>query len=93
MIANQLKSFFYDHTEEVSDPRKKRDTSIPIIIPIVIVPMMPSVPPIFIRVTIMAVASGVIVIRPALLVSGANVNAKAFICLGFGGSQRYQPER
>ena len=43
-------------------------------------PMMPSVPPIFIRVTIMAVAPGVIVIRSVLLVSGANVNAKAFIC-------------
>jgi hypothetical protein len=53
-----IKSFFYDHAEEVSDPRKNRDTSNPI----VIAPMMPSVPPIFIRVTIMAVAPGVIVI-------------------------------
>jgi hypothetical protein len=44
-------------------------------------------------VTIMAVAPGVIVIGSVLLVSGANLNAKAPICLGFGGSQRYQPER
>ncbi len=66
--------------------------SIPVVIPIVMIPMMPSVPPIFIRVTIMVIAPGVIVIRPVWLVSGANVNAKAFICLGFGRCQRNQPE-
>ena len=46
---------------------------------------VPAVPPIFIRVTVIAVAVLAIVIRSVLLVSGANLNAKALICLGFGG--------
>ena len=67
--------------------------SIPVVVSIIMVPMMVSVPSVFVRATIVAVVVVTVVIWPVLVVSGANVNAKAFICLGFGGSQRYQPER
>ena len=80
--------------------QKSRDASIPavvlIIISIVMVPMMipvPAVPPIFFRVTIMAVAVSVVIVRSVLLVSGVNVNAEPIVCSGFGGYQGNQPER
>jgi hypothetical protein len=77
--------------------------SIPVVVPIIIsivmvtmmvpVPPLPLVPPIFVRVVVIAVSVVAIVIGPELLVSGANVNAKAIICFGFGGCQGNQPER
>ena len=79
--------------------RESREESIPvvvpIIIPIVMVPMMvtvPAVPPIFIRVTIMAVAVSVVIVRSVLLVSGVNVNAEPIVCFGFGGCQGNQSQ-
>ena len=70
---------------------KKHDASIPVIVPIIIsivmVPMMvpvPAVPPIFFRVTIMAVAVSVVIVRSVLLVSGVNVNAESIVCFGLG---------
>ena len=67
------------------------DASIPVVVPIIIsivmVPMMvtvPAVPPIFIRVTIMAVAVSVVIVRSVLLVSGVNVNAEPIVCFGIG---------
>jgi hypothetical protein len=73
--------------------RKNRDASILIVISIVMVPMMVPVPPIFVRVTIAAIAIPVIVVRSVLLVSGANVNAEPIVCFGFEGCQGNQPER
>jgi hypothetical protein len=71
--------------------QKSRDASIPavvlIIISIVMVPMMvpvPAMPPIFIRVTIVAVAVVAVVERSVLLVSGVNVNAESIVCFGLG---------
>ena len=64
-----------------------------IIVPIVMVPMMVPVPPIFVGVMVVAVAVPAIVIRSVLWISGANVNAKADICFGFDGCQSDQPER
>ena len=69
----------------------------PIIVSIVVVPMMvsvpplPLVPPIFVRMWIVAVSVITIVIGPELLVSGANVNAKAIVCFGFGGRRANNP--
>ena len=72
--------------------RKNRDASIPvvvsIIIAIVIVPMMravPSMPPIFVRVSIVAVSVVTIVIGPDLLVPRIYVNSESVICFRFGG--------
>ena len=80
--------------------QKNRDASIPVVVPIIIsivmVPMMvtvPAVPPIFIRVTIMAVAVSVVIVRSVLLVSGVNVNAEPIVCFGFGRCQGNQSER
>jgi hypothetical protein len=68
--------------------QKNRDTSIPVVAPIIIsivmVPM-PAVPPIFVRVTIVAVSVVTVVIGSVLLVSGVNVNAEPIVCFGFGG--------
>ena len=72
--------------------RKNRDASIPIVMVPMIVPV-PAVPPIFVRVTIAAIAIPVIVVRSVLLVSGANVNAEPIVCFGFAGCQGNQPER
>jgi hypothetical protein len=69
--------------------KKKHDASIPVTVPIIIsvvmVPMMVAVPPIFLRVAIMAVAVSVVIVRSVLLVSGVNVNAETIICFGLGG--------
>ena len=46
---------------------------------------VPPLPPIFVGVMVIAVSVVAVVIRSVLLVSGANLNAKALICLGFGG--------
>ena len=51
------------------------------------------VPPIFVRVTIVAVAVVAIVIGPVLLVSGVNVNSKSIVCFGFDGRESKQTER
>jgi hypothetical protein len=75
---------------------KYRSTSIPVVVPIVVVPMMVPVPPlpsIFVRVLVVAVAITAIVIRSVLWVFGANVNAKAIVCFGLGGYHGSQPER
>jgi hypothetical protein len=68
--------------------QKNRDASIPVVVPIIIsivmVPM-PAVPPIFVRVTIVAVSVVTVVIGSVLLVSGVNVNAEPIVCFGFGG--------
>ena len=75
--------------------QKNRDASIPVVVPIIIsivmVPMMvpmPAVPPIFVRVTIVAVSVVTVVIGSVLLVSGVNVNAESIVCFGLGGCQR-----
>ena len=80
--------------------QKNRDASIPVVVPIIIsivmVPMMvpmPAVPPIFVRVTIVAVSVVTVVIGSVLLVSGVNVNAEPIVCFGLGGYQGNQPER
>ena len=76
--------------------QKNRDASIPVVVSIVMVPMMvpmPAVPPIFVRVTIVAVSVVTVVIGSVLLVSGVNVNAEAIVCFGPGGYQSNQPER
>ena len=85
---------------EVCDPRENREESIPVVVPIIIsivmVPMMvtvPAVPPIFIRVTIMAVAVSVVIVRSVLLVSGVHVDAEPIVCFGFGRCQGNQSER
>jgi uncharacterized membrane protein len=68
--------------------QKNRDASISVIIAIVIVPMMravPSVPPIFVRMSIVAVSVVTVVIGSVLLVSGVNVNAEPIVCFGFAG--------
>ena len=60
------------------------------------VPMMvpvPAVPPIFIRVTIVAIAIRVIVVRSVLPVSGVNVYAETVIGFGFAGCESKQSER
>ena len=64
--------------------QKNRDASIPVVVPIIIsilmVPMMravPSVPPIFVRVSIVAVSVVTIVIGPDLLVTRLNANAES----------------
>jgi hypothetical protein len=79
------------HTEEAHG-RENRDASIPVVVPIIIaiiiVPMMvavPAVPPIFARVSIVAVSVVTIVIGPDLFVSRAYVNSESIICFGFGG--------
>ena len=94
--VNISSQFFYART------KKYRYTSIPVVVPIVIaivmvtmmvpVPSLPLVPAIFVCVIVIAVAVPAIVIRSVLWVSGANLNAKALICLGFGGCQGNQPE-
>jgi hypothetical protein len=69
--------------------------SIPVVVLVVMVPMMvpvPLLPPIFVRVTVVAVSVVTIVIRSVLWVSGANVNAKPIICFGLGGCQGNQSE-
>jgi hypothetical protein len=77
-----------NHIEELSDPRENREESIPVVVPviisIVVVPMMVPGPSIFVRVTIMAVAVSVVIIRSVLLVSGVNVNAESIVCFGLG---------
>ena len=80
--------------------QKYRCTSIPVVVPIIIsivmVPMMvpvPAVPPIFVRVTVVAVSVVTVVIGSVLLVSGVNVNAEPIVCFGPGGYQSNQPER
>jgi hypothetical protein len=80
--------------------QKNRDASIPVVVPIIIsivmVPMMvpmPAVPPIFVRVTIVAVSVVTVVIGSVLLVSGVNVNAEPIVCFGFGRCQGNQSER
>ena len=45
---------------------------------------MVPVPAIFVRVTIMAVAVSVVIVRSVLLISGVNVNAEPIVCFGFG---------
>jgi hypothetical protein len=72
--------------------RKNRDAAIPVLVPIIIaivvVPMMramPAVPPIFVRVSIVAVSVVTIVIGPDLLVTRVHVNSKPIVCFGFGG--------
>ncbi len=88
-----IKSFTYETPR--CDP-KKTHASIPIIISIVIVPMMvpvPAVPPIFVRVTIVAVSVVTIVIGPDLLVTRAHVNSKSIICFGFSGCESERSER
>jgi hypothetical protein len=60
------------------------------------VPMMvpvPAMPPIFIRVTIGAIAVVVVVERSVLLVSGVNVDAEPIVCFGVGRCRSNQPER
>jgi hypothetical protein len=78
----------YDHIEELSDPRENREESIPVVVPviisIVVVPMMVPGPSIFVRVTIMAVAVSIVIVRSVLLVSGVNVNAESIVCFGLG---------
>ena len=76
------------------------DASIPVVVPIIIaivmMPMMvpvPAMPPIFIRVMVVAVAVVAVVVRSVLLVSGANVNAEPIVCFGFRGRQSDQSER
>ena len=78
--------------EEVYDRAENRDASIPVVVPtiisIVMMPMMvpvPSLPSIFVRVTIVAMAILAVVVRSVLLVSGANVNAEPIVCFGFAG--------
>ena len=44
---------------------------------------VPALPPIFVRVTIVAIAVPIIVVRSVLLVSGVYVNADS-ICFGVG---------
>jgi len=80
--------------------QKNRDASIPVVVPIIIsivmVPMMvpmPAVPPIFVRVTIVAVSVVTVVIGSVLLVSGVNVNAEPIVCFGIGRCQGNQSER
>jgi hypothetical protein len=72
-------------TGEVNFPRESQDASIPVVVSIVMVPMMVPVPAIFVRVTIMAVAVSVVIVRSVWLVSGVNVNAEPIVCFGFGG--------
>ena len=69
--------------------RKNRDAAIPVLVPIIIaivvVPMMravPAVPPIFVRVSIVAVSVVTIVIGPDLFVTRVHVNAKPIVCFG-----------
>ena len=71
--------------------QKNRDASIPVVVPIIVsivmVPMMvavPPLPPIFIGVTVVAVAVVAVVVRSVWLVSGANVDAKPIVCFGLG---------
>jgi hypothetical protein len=67
---------------------QKNRVLIPIIISIVMVPMMvpvPAVPPIFIRVTVIAVAVVAIVIRSVMLVSRVNVNPEPIVCFRLNG--------
>jgi hypothetical protein len=56
------------------------------------VPMMVPVPPIFIRVTVVAVAFAAVVVRSVLVVSGVNKDAEPIVCFGFGSSYGHQPE-
>ena len=83
-----------------SHPRENRDASIPVavsvIISIVMVPMMvpvPPLPPVFVGVTVVAVAVFAVVVRSVWLVSGANVNSNPIVCFRPGGYQSNQPER
>ncbi len=76
--------------------RQIGNASIPVVVSIVMVPMMvtvPAVPSIFFRLTIMAVAVTVVIVRSVLLVSGVNVNAESNVCFGFGRCQGHQPKR
>ena len=80
--------------------QKNRDASFPVVVPIIIsivmVPMMvpvPPLPPVFVRVMVVAVAVVPVVIGSVLLVAGVNVNAEAIVCFGPGGYQSNQPER
>jgi hypothetical protein len=80
--------------------QKSRDELIPVVVPIIIsivmVPMVvpvPAMPPIFIRVTIVAVAVVAVVERSVLLVSGVNVDAEPIVCFGVGSCRGNQPER
>ena len=66
---------------------------VPIIISIVMVPMMVPVPPIFVRVVVVAVSVIAIVIRPVLLVARIYVNSESVICFGLDWCQSNQPER
>jgi hypothetical protein len=50
-------------------------------------------PPIFIRVTMVAVAVVAVIERPVLLVSGVNVDAEPIVCFGIGRCRGNQPER
>ena len=60
------------------------DHVVPIIIAIVMMPMMVPLPAIFVGVMIVAVAV-VPIVGSVWLESGANENAKAIVCFGFGG--------
>ena len=64
----------------------------PIVIAIVVVAMMPAAPPIFVGVTVMAVARVVLAIVIRSLVSRTNVNAEAFIRFRLGGYRSNQPD-
>jgi hypothetical protein len=71
---------------------KIKSASIPVVVPIIISIVMvlmmvpvPAVPPIFVRVSIVAVSVVTIVIGPDLLVPRIYVNSKSIICFGFGG--------
>ena len=55
--------------------------------------MMIPVPPVFVGVTVVAVAVVAVVVRSVWLVSGANVNAKPIVCFRPGGYQGNKPER
>jgi hypothetical protein len=57
------------------------------------VPQLPSVPPIFIHVMVVAVPVVPIVIGPVLLVARINVNSESVICFRLSGCQSDQPER
>jgi hypothetical protein len=65
------------------------------IILVVIVPTVPSVPPRFFRVTIIAVTPGIlaVIIRSVLLIARVNVNAESTICFGYGWRQTNQSKR
>jgi hypothetical protein len=74
--------------------QKSRDALIPVMVLIVMVPTMvpvPAMPPIFIRVTIVAVAVVAVVIGPHLLVTRINVNSESVIRFDWMGVRATNP--